>query len=84
MCTLDSRESSRTIVILFFRVVITDGRPQRYIEGIRSNLSNSTQMVVCILPNKNKGIYDAVKKYLTLDNPGMKCIAFICGFDLLS
>ncbi|XP_069825609.1 piwi-like protein 1 [Dendropsophus ebraccatus] len=40
-----------------------------YLQAFQQNLTDRTEMVVCILSSNNKMKYDAIKKYLCLDNP---------------
>ncbi|CAL1531966.1 unnamed protein product [Lymnaea stagnalis] len=50
-------------------VELPDDRNDAYLQAIKHNLSNTVQMVVCIVPNAKKDRYDAIKKCCCIDNP---------------
>jgi aubergine-like protein len=49
--------------------ILDDDKPQTYVQTIKANLSDSTQLVVCICPNQRKDRYDAIKQLLCLQIP---------------
>jgi aubergine-like protein len=48
-------------------VELPDDRKTSFIEGIKSNVQEYTQCVVCILPNSNKERYDSIKKTCSVE-----------------
>ncbi|CAF0742824.1 unnamed protein product [Didymodactylos carnosus] len=50
-------------------VQLPNDRPETYLDALTTKVSKSTNLVVCVLTNNRKDRYDALKKYLCLDNP---------------
>jgi aubergine-like protein len=53
---------------LFSRELIND-RPESYLQALQDTVPGNTDLVLCVLSNSRKDRYDALKKYLCLDNP---------------
>ena len=52
------------------RIELPDDRTETYLRTIKNNISDDTQLVVCILPTNRKDRYDSIKKLCCLENPG--------------
>ncbi|XP_068122739.1 UV radiation resistance-associated gene protein isoform X3 [Hyperolius riggenbachi] len=50
-------------------MVETEDSVDGYLQVIQRNVTEDTQMVVCVLSSINKSKYDAIKKYLCMDRP---------------
>uniref|UniRef100_A0A8C4TBM8 Piwi-like RNA-mediated gene silencing 1 n=1 Tax=Erpetoichthys calabaricus TaxID=27687 RepID=A0A8C4TBM8_ERPCA len=50
-------------------MIEVEDRHDSLMRALQQNVTSSTQMVVCILPNNRKDKYDAVKKFLCVDRP---------------
>ncbi|XP_071789596.1 piwi-like protein 1 [Asterias amurensis] len=48
---------------------LRDDRSETYVNGIRNNLTSSTQLVVCVLSSNRKDRYDAIKKFCCNESP---------------
>ena len=48
---------------------LTNDRPESYLQVLQEAVTATTDLVVCVLTNSRKDRYDALKKYLCLDNP---------------
>jgi hypothetical protein len=51
------------------RIQLANDRPETYLNALPENIHKTTDLVLCILPNNRKDRYDALKKYMCLDNP---------------
>jgi len=49
--------------------VLSNDNPNAYVDAISENIDNKTQLVVCILPNDQKGRYDEIKKMCCVEKP---------------
>jgi hypothetical protein len=52
-----------------FRHELINDRPESYLQALKDTIPGNTDLVLCILSNSRKDRYDALKKYLCLDNP---------------
>lgn len=60
-----------------------DGRrATEYQQALRESVSKDTQMVVILMDGQKKDIYDMVKKYCILENPGGICMLNCCDASL--
>ncbi|CAF0863904.1 unnamed protein product, partial [Didymodactylos carnosus] len=50
-------------------VQLPNDRSETYLDALTAKVKKNTDLVLCILPNDRKDRYDAIKKYLCLDNP---------------
>nr|BCS90542.1 piwi protein [Cladonema pacificum] len=48
---------------------INDDNARTYFQTLRSNITQETQIVICIVPNNNKDRYDSIKKLCCIDKP---------------
>ncbi|CAF1184445.1 unnamed protein product [Adineta steineri] len=48
---------------------LDNDRPESYLQALKYSISHNTDLVLCVLSNGRKDRYDALKKYLCLDNP---------------
>ncbi|XP_078598436.1 piwi-like protein 1 [Branchiostoma floridae x Branchiostoma japonicum] len=48
---------------------LKDDRPESYLQTMREQMNDKTQMVVCIVSNNRKDRYDAIKKFCCVDRP---------------
>jgi len=51
------------------RIQLPNDRPETYLSALPEKIQKNTDLVLCILPNNRKDRYDALKKYMCLDNP---------------
>ena len=51
------------------RIQLPNDRPETYLSALPERIQNNTDVVLCILPSNRKDRYDALKKYMCLDNP---------------
>jgi aubergine-like protein len=54
---------------MFFSQQLTNDRPESYLQALKDAIPDNTDLVLCVLSNSRKDRYDALKKYLCLDNP---------------
>ncbi|CAF4977055.1 unnamed protein product, partial [Rotaria sp. Silwood1] len=50
-------------------IQLPNDRPETYLSALPEKIQKNTDLVLCILPNNRKDRYDALKKYMCLDNP---------------
>ena len=50
-------------------VSINSDRANDFIEAIRSNVTSTTKIVICLVPNDRKDRYDAIKKHCCIEQP---------------
>ncbi|CAF1424094.1 unnamed protein product [Rotaria magnacalcarata] len=48
---------------------LPNDRPETYLSALPEKIQKNTDLVLCVLPNNRKDRYDALKKYMCLDNP---------------
>ena len=63
---------NQSIDFVFFpsnRIQLPNDRPETYLSALPEKIQKTTDLVLCILPNNRKDRYDALKKYMCLDNP---------------
>jgi hypothetical protein len=51
------------------RMQLPNDRPETYLSALPEKIQKNTDLVLCVLPNNRKDRYDALKKYMCLDNP---------------
>lgn len=51
------------------RIQLPNDRPETYLSALPEKIQKTTDLALCILPNNRKDRYDALKKYMCLDNP---------------
>ncbi|ELU05322.1 hypothetical protein CAPTEDRAFT_143890, partial [Capitella teleta] len=51
-------------------VKLPDGYTQTFINALRQNVTDRTQLVVCVLPSNKKDLYDSIKKFCCCEKPG--------------
>ena len=51
------------------RIQLPNDRPETYLSALPDKIQQNTDLVLCVLPNNRKDRYDALKKYMCLDNP---------------
>jgi aubergine-like protein len=54
---------------LVYREVLRDSRTDSYIRSIKDSINPQLQLVIVILPQQKKDLYDAVKKLCCVDSP---------------
>lgn len=54
---------------MIFRKQLNNDRPESYLYALKDSVPHNTDLVLCVLSNSRKDRYDALKKYLCLDNP---------------
>ncbi len=57
------------LTFLLNRIQLPNDRPETYLSVLPEKIQKNTDLVLCILPNNRKDRYDALKKYMCLDNP---------------
>ncbi len=70
----------------YFRYELINDRPESYLQALQETILDNTDLVLCVLSNSRKDRYDALKKYLCLDNPvpsQVKRFLFIKSIDRL-
>nr|SIP62985.1 Piwi Like RNA-Mediated Gene Silencing 1 [Protopterus annectens] len=50
-------------------MIEVEDRTESFLRALQQNVSDDTQMVVCVLPSNRKDKYDAIKKYMCIDRP---------------
>ncbi|UJR37097.1 hypothetical protein I4U23_029801 [Adineta vaga] len=50
-------------------IQLPNDRPETYLSVLPEKIQKNTDLVLCVLPNNRKDRYDALKKYMCLDNP---------------
>lgn len=66
------------------RIQLPNDRPETYLSALPEKIQKGTDLVLCILPNNRKDRYDALKKYMCLDNPVPSQVRWsIAGIDHL-
>ncbi|CAF3978213.1 unnamed protein product [Rotaria sp. Silwood2] len=48
---------------------LVNDRPESYLQALKDSIPRNTDLVLCVLSNNRKDRYDALKKFLCLDNP---------------
>ncbi|XP_043211196.1 piwi-like protein Siwi [Amphibalanus amphitrite] len=51
------------------KILVSEDRVQGYVQAIEQNFSPEAQLVMCIIPSKDKTKYDAIKQLLCLRRP---------------
>ena len=59
---------SQFLVFSFLRIEIPDDRPSTYIQALQATCRPETEFVVCVLKSSRRDCYDAIKKYLCVEN----------------
>ena len=72
------QSSNHNVVCFSFitRMCLPNDSIRSYLKAISDHCCRDTQMVVCILPNNRKDRYDAIKKLVCIDHPGLIIISF--------
>lgn len=52
-----------------YRVEVSNDMPDQLVNCLKQNIKDDTQMVVCVVSNKRKDRYDAIKKICCLEKP---------------
>ena len=52
---------------------LPNDRTDTFIQNIKGNVTDRTQLVICVLPRNTKDRYDAIKKLCCVDKPGKHC-----------
>jgi aubergine-like protein len=50
-------------------VRLPDGYTQTFTNALRQNVTDRTQLVVCVLPSNKKDLYDSIKKFCCCEKP---------------
>ena len=51
------------------KILVNEDRVQGYVQAIEQNFSDQAQLIMCIIPSKDKTKYDAIKQLLCLRRP---------------
>lgn len=58
------------INVLICSIEIRDDKINTYLNALKENCSEATELVTFVVPNNRKERYDALKKYTCVDNAG--------------